>query len=268
MKLFSKPLLQDLFQRQINSRDELLHIIKYAAQNGIFDSDSLPLIEASIQFGDMRAKDIVLPRHEVDIIDVHATNDQIIEIIKNTGHSRFPVVDGGFNDVVGIFHSKDIVQYIINPNSFKLHDYCRKALFIPDLKPLDSLLYEMRIKQSHLAVVVDEFTNVVGIITLEMIIEQIVGEIEDEHDDADDEHSIVEIEPSVYRIKGFCGLELFTDKTGIPWSDEKVESVGGYVTKFLGKIPVTGDVIIIDKISVKILNADSRKINSLLVYQG
>lgn len=258
-------LFQELFQKQISNRQELIDVIKLAAKDGIFDLDSLPLIEASIQFGDMRAKDIVLPRHEVDVLDLHATAEDILLMIKETRHSRFPVVDGSFNDVVGVFHSKDIVQYIVNPHDFRLQDYCRKAFFVPDLKPLDALLYEMRLKQIHLAIVVDEFTNVVGIVTLEMIIEQIVGEIDDEHDSIEDEHSIVEIEPTIFRIKGFCGLELLSDKTGLNWNNDKVESVGGYVVKHLGKIPVSGDKFLIENHEVEILSADSRKINSLLI---
>lgn len=265
MKLFNSNFIQELFKKSIHSRNELLEILRYAAKHEIFDADGLPLIEAAIQFGDMRAKDIVLPRHEVDVIDIHATMDEILRIVKETGHSRFPVVDGGFNNVIGVFHSKDIVQYVLAPEEFKLRDYCRKALFIPDLKPLDSLLYEMRLKQSHLAIVVDEFTNLVGIVTMEMILEQIVGEIEDEHDEADDEHSIVEIEPDVYRVKAFCGLESFRDKTGILWQDDKVESVGGYIINHLGKIPASGDNFKINNIEVSIQGADSRKIISLIV---
>lgn len=264
-KIFNNNFLQDFFQKNITTRKELVETIKFAAKSGIFDLDSLPIIEAAIQFGDMRAKDIVLPRHEVDVLDLSATTDKIIKTIKETGHSRFPVVNGSFNDVIGIFHSKDIVHYLIDPEHFNLHDYCRKAFFIPDLKPLDSLLYEMRLKQIHLAIVVDEFTNVVGIVTLEMIIEQIVGEIDDEYDSADEEHAIVELEPSIYRIKGYCGLEMFNEKTTLNWVDDKVETVGGYITKTFGRVPSAGEEFIIESHKVIIVSADSRKINSILV---
>lgn len=257
--------LQKLFRNPVKDRNELLSIIEEAAKNKIFDSDSLPLIEAVLQFGDMRAKDIVLPRHEVDVIDINSSIEEVLQIILATGHSRFPVVDGNINQVIGVFHSKDIVQYISNPDDFDLRGLLRQAVFVPDMKPLDSLLYEMRLKHSHLAIVVDEFTNVAGIVTLEMIVEQIVGDIDDEHDSVDGEHAIVEIAPHEYRVKGYCGLEQFNQLTELNWMDDKVESVGGFVSKQLGKIPMVGEIIALDGCEVEISSADSRKINTLQV---
>lgn len=261
----TNKIIRNLFNINPTNRTELLVIIKEAAENKIFDIDSVEFIEAAIRFGDMRAKDILLPRHEVDFIDVNSDADELLHVIRETRHSRFPVVDGDLNNVIGVFHSKDIVELVLNQSSFQLSDYCRKAFFVPDLKPLDSLLYEMRLKQTHLAIVVDEFTNVVGIITLEMIIEQIVGEINDEHDFASDEHSIVEVEPNVFRVKGFCGLEMFNEKTGLLWHDKYVESVGGYIIKNIGFLPSSGEVFTVDNINIEIVNSDSRKINTILL---
>jgi Mg2+/Co2+ transporter CorC len=258
-------LFDNLFAPKIKSRNELLSLIKEAAQDGIFDIDGLPFIDAVLQFGDMRVKDVLLPRHEVDFIDVDATNDEIIKIIQETRHSRFPVVEENLNEIVGVFHSKDIVNYLIEPDSFKLIDFCRKAFFVPELKPLDSLLYEMRLQQIHLAIVVDEFTNVIGIVTLEMIIEQIIGEIDDEHDLANDEHVVLEISPNVYRIKGFCSLEQLREKVGITWRDDNVETIGGYIIKKLGKIPAIAEQITVNGVLIEVLHADSKKINSVII---
>lgn len=257
--------LRRLFSTPITSRKELLEIIKTAAGQNIFDRDSLPLIEAALQFGDMRAKDIVLPRHEVDFININSSVSEILQIVQSTGHSRFPVVDGNLNQVIGIFHSKDIVQYILNPEGFELRGSLRQAMFIPDMKPLDSLLYEMRLKHSHMAIVVDEFTNVAGVITLEMIVEQIIGDIDDEHDSPDEEHAVIEVAPNEYRIKGYCGLERFNLATGLDWQDEQVESLGGYVSKHSGRIPASGEELMLNGCLVEITNADSRKINLLKV---
>ena len=265
MKLFDKKFLQDLFATPVTSRKELLTVINQAANTNIFDKDSLPLIEAVLQFGDMRAKDILLPRHEVDVINLNQPIEEIIELIIETGHSRFPVADGDANDIIGIFHSKDIVRYISEPDKFELRELLRQPMFIPDMKPLDSLLYEMRIKHSHMAIVVDEFTNISGIVTLEMIVEQIVGEIDDEHDSIDGEHIIVEVSHGVYRVKGHCGLEQFNNVAGKDWSDSQVESIGGYVSKKLGRIPVSGEKLTIDGCNIEIVNSDSRKINVLTV---
>jgi magnesium and cobalt transporter len=138
-------------------------------------------------------------------------------------------------------------------------------LFVPEIKPIDSLLFEMRLKQSHLAIVVDEFTNVAGIVTLEMIIEQIIGEIDDEHDSIDGEHGVVEIQPRVFRVKGHCGLEQFNLLAKTDWHDDKVESVGGYIIKWLGRIPQTNETLHHDNYTIQVANADSRKINTLII---
>ena len=242
-----------------------MSVLQTAAEAKVFDKDSLPLLEAVLQFGDMRAKDVLLPRHEVDVIDLNSPIAEIIKLIISTGHSRFPVVNGSSNDVIGIFHSKDIVRYIANPEEFDLQELLRQPMFIPDMKPLDSLLYEMRLKHCHLAVVVDEFTNVAGIVTLEMIVEQIVGEIDDEHDSLDGEHGIIELQHRVYRVKGYCGLEQFNNATACLWHDDKVESVGGYVTKSLGRVPASGETFNLNEHTIEIISADSRKINTLTI---
>ncbi len=265
MKLFKTNLLQQLFAGPISTRRELLEVLQTAAESNVFDKDSMPLLEAALQFGDMRAKDILLPRHEVDVISINSPIEEIIKLILETGHSRFPVVDENINDVVGIFHSKDIVKYFANADEFNLRDLLRKPMFAPDMKPLDSLLYEMRLKHIHLAIIVDEFTNVAGIVTLEMIIEQIIGEIDDEHDSIDGEHAIVEVQPQVFRVKGYCGLEQFNNLTDLNWDDEKVESVGGFISKFLGRVPELGEAFQIDNHQIEITSADSRKINTLTI---
>ncbi len=264
MKIFNNKLFQDLFTTSVATRQELLEVLKQAADAHIFDKDNMPLIEAVLQFGDMRAKDILLPRHEIDVLNVEMTIAEIVQTIRETGHSRFPVIKDSINNIIGIFHSKDIVDAFTDQNSFDLLSYLRDPLFVPEMKPIDSLLYEMKLRHSHMAVIVDEFTNVSGVITLEMIVEQIVGEIDDEHDSLDAEHAIIELENNVYRIKGYCGLEYLNNMCKLDWHDDLVESVGGYITKRLGRIPQTNERIIIDNQSIEITNSDSRKINSLL----
>lgn len=265
MKLFSSEFFENLFTKPIANRHELLAKLAQAADAGVFDKDSLPLLEAVVQFGDMRAKDILLPRHEIATLDIHSQAAEIIHLIVSTGHSRFPVVDGSINNIIGVFHSKDLVKYLANLEQFELQALLREPLFIPDSKPLDSLLYEMRLKRCHLAIVVDEFTNVAGMITLEMIVEQIIGEIDDEYDLLDGEHSVVEVSHKLYRAKGHCGLEQFNNLTGQCWHDDKVESVGGYISKTLGRIPKNGDVFSLNQCQIEICSSDSRKINILNV---
>ncbi|MFN7094129.1 MAG: transporter associated domain-containing protein, partial [Burkholderiales bacterium] len=127
----------------------------------------------------------------------------------------------------------------------------------------DGLLYEMRVRQTHLAIVVDEFTNVVGIITLEMIVEQIIGEIEDEHDSVEGEREIVELGPNSYRVKGYCSLNQLNAVLDLAWQDDQVETVGGFLIKFLGRIPVVGEILDFENLSIEVINSDSRKIKLL-----
>lgn len=260
-----KNILRRLFVDPVDSREKLVAILTDAANQQIFDKDSLPLLEAVIQFGDMRAKDILLPRNKVDVIDINSSLNDVVALINQTGHSRFPVVEHDNNDVVGILHSKDIVKFVNQTEEFELLSLLRKPVFVPDMKALDSLLYEMRLNHNHLVIVVDEFTNIAGIITLEMIVEQIVGEIDDEHDSIDGEHGILKLAHNIYRAKGYCGLEQFNNLTNKLWHDEQVESLGGYIVKYLGRVPQGGEKHIINDCVCEIISADSRKINTLKI---
>ena len=201
----------------------------------------------------------------MDVININDNMQSIINKIVKTGHSRFPVIDKDISDIIGMFHSKDLVYYFTNSEAFDLRSLMRKAYFVPEIKHLDALMYEMRLNHSHMAIVVDEFTNVVGIVTLEMIVEQILGDIEDEHDSVDGEHEIIELAPNNYRVKGLCRLNTLNVMLGLNWIDEKVETVNGFLVKFLGRVPVIGEVFDYETIKIEIINSNSRKIDLLLI---
>lgn len=259
-----KNIFRALVGTGINNKHDLLELLNDMVKNNVIEKESLPIIEAILQIDDLKAKDIMLPRNQIDFLDINDDIKTIIDKIVETRHSRFPVIDGELSNVIGIFHSKDLINYFIDEDDFILRDHLRQAYFVPEIKPLDSLMYEMRIRQTHLAVVVDEFTNIVGIITLEMIVEEIIGDIEDEHDMIDDERDLIEMAPNSYRVKGHATLNDINQAFDITLDDEQVETIGGYLIKTLGRIPVMGETFEFEDIGIEIVSADSRKIKLLI----
>lgn len=263
-----KNLFKYLFSIQVKDKAELLALLKDASDRQIIDKDNLSIIEAVLQIERLKAKDIMLPRQQVDVLDINDEMSAIINKIVQTGHSRFPVIDGEIGNIVGIFHAKDLIFYFTGSQVFNLKDHLRQAYFVPEIKRLDGLMYEMRVRQTHMAIVVDEFTNVVGMITLEMIVEQLIGEIEDEYDSIEGEREIIEIAPNSYRVKGFCSLNELNNILGTTWEDNYVETIGGYIIRRLGRIPVVGEIIELNNMTLEVVNSDSRKIKLLTLTKN
>jgi len=251
----------NLFKHEFKSRHDLIRQLKEATKTRVIDLDSITMIEAIFNLTELNARDIMIPRYQIDSIDINDSMNDIVNKITATGHSRFPVIDGEISKIVGIFHSKDLVAHLINDSHFDIREHLRKAYFVPEIKRLDTLMYEMRINHAHLVIVVDEFTNVVGIVTLEMIIEQIVGEIADEYDSLDGEGLIIELNEHEYRVKGYCKLSEINKKIGVIIQDEVVETIGGYLIKHLGRLPQKGEQVNLVGCEIEVVSADSRKIN-------
>ena len=250
---------------KLQSKQDLIILLRNVAQDKIIDNDSLPMIESIINLTRLKARDIMIPRHQIDFIDINDEMQVIIEKITQTGHSRFPVIDGEISNIEGVFHSKDLVGNLINQEEFDIKDHLRKVYFVPEIKRLDNLMYEMRLNHVHLVIVVDEFTNIVGLITLEMIIEQIVGDIEDEYDAIEGERLITEITPTKFRVKGFCKLADLNAQLDLSLTDDVVETIGGFLIKSLSRVPISGEIIKCKQCNIEIINADSRKINLVLI---
>lgn len=261
----NKGFLHSILHSHPHSRTELVAVLREAADNGIIEEDSVPIIEAVFRMDRLRAKDIMLPRHKMDVLDVNDDMDKIIYKISQTRHSRFPVIDGDISNIIGVFHAKDLLNYFLLKDEFNLHDELRQSYFVPEIKQLDALMFEMRVRQTHMAIVVDEFTNIVGLVTLEMIVEHIVGEIEDEHDLIESEREIIKLNDKTLRLKGYCkinDLNLILDSGFI---DKSVETVGGYLIKYLSRIPVPGEILDFEKFQIEIIDSDSRKIKLLIL---
>jgi magnesium and cobalt transporter len=253
------------FKPSIKDKVELISVLKQSVNNLLIKRDTMSIIEAAINITKLQAKDIMTPRMHMDYLDINADITELIDKIVVTGHSRFPVIDKEVTNIIGVLHTKDVVTYFNNPHELDIRNILRQTYFVPENKYLDELMYEMRIRQSHMAIIVDEFTNILGFVTLEMIVEQILGEIEDEHDSVDEERDIIQLNNNSYRIKGNCALNNFNAHFHLNWQNPHLETVGGFIIKSLGRIPEITETVEVEKVKIHIISADSRKINLIVV---
>ncbi|CAM2756425.1 Magnesium and cobalt efflux protein CorC [Legionella pneumophila] len=255
--------LKQFLQGEPQNQEELVSLLRDAQIRSLINSETLAMIEGAILFSKMRVRDIMLPKNQMVCINKDDDFKHIISIVTQTGHSRFPVTGENSDEVVGILHAKDLLKYQPeNMESFDLLDICRQVTFVPESRRLDSLLSEFRSNRNHMAIVVDEYGEVSGFVTIEDIIEQIIGDIEDEFD-IDEDAYIKTHEGHCYIIKAHTPIEEFNEQLNADFSDETYDTIGGIVLNKFGYLPQRGEVIIIDDFEFKVLNADSRRIKLL-----
>src|SRR5687767_7098868 len=213
----------------------------------------------------MQARDIMVPRAQMDVIDIRESPDQFIPVVMQTGHSRFPVIGENRDDVLGILLAKDLLRYYAGEEEFNVREMLRPAVFIPESKPLNVLLKEFRKNRNHIAIVADEYGGVAGLVTMEDVIEQIVGDIEDEYDYEDVEDNIVPDKGGQYRVKALTEIADFNAAFGTSFSDEEFDTIGGLVMSRFGRVPKRGDQISSDNLVFKVLRADIRRLHLLQV---
>jgi magnesium and cobalt transporter len=256
--------LKQFLQGEPQDQEELLSLLKDAQIRALISSDTLAMIEGAIAFSKMRARDIMLPKNQMACIKHDEEYNGIINIVTRTGHSRFPVTGENPDEIIGILHAKDLLRYQADTllEDFDLFDICRQATFIPESRPLDSLLSEFRSTKNHMAIVVDEYGEISGFVTIEDIIEQIVGDIEDEFD-IDEDAYIKTHDNHCYIIKAHTPIEEFNEQLKSNFSDEIYDTISGIIMNKLGHLPKRGEIITIDDFEFKIINADSRRIKLL-----
>ena len=180
----SKPSLLErisaFIMREPEDRDQLIELLRHAHERNLLDADALSMIEGVLQVSELQARDIMIPRSQMDVIDINESPDEFVPLVIQTAHSRFPVTSGNKDDVIGILLAKDLLRYYAGEEEFNVREMLRPAVFIPESKPLNVLLKEFRKNRNHIAIVVDEYGGVAGLVTIEDVLEQIVGEIEDE----------------------------------------------------------------------------------------
>ena len=254
--------ISNAFSSEPQNQKQLLDLLKNLQSHQLIGADELFMIEGVLQVSDMQVRDIMIPRGKMAVLDHSDSFATIIEKITASGHSRFPVIDDDKDDVVGILLAKDLLQLSLQQTDrFEFNDYIRPASFIPESKRLNVLLKEFRLNRSHMAMIVDEYGGVSGLVTIEDVLEQIVGKIDDEHDDEDDELDIHPHGANRYSVKALTPLNDFNQYFKTDFVNEGVETLGGYLLGHIGHLPERGESITLGQLTFKVVNADSRQVH-------
>jgi magnesium and cobalt transporter len=256
--------ISSLLMREPEDRVQLLAMLHQAHERDLLDADALSMIEGVMQVSELSARDIMVPRSQMDVIDIEQSPEQFIPFVIETAHSRFPVIEEDRDHVLGILLAKDLLRHY-HDQDFDVRDMLRPAVFIPESKRLNVLLREFRANRNHIAIVVDEYGGVAGLVTIEDVLEQIVGDIEDEHDSQDEEDNIMPDREGRYRVRALTELEQFNEVFHTQFVDPDVDTIGGFVTDHLGRVPRRGESITVGAMRFEVLRADARQVHVLMV---
>ena len=257
--------LSALLMREPSDREQLVELLRSAYSRNLLDADALTIIEGALNVSEMQVRDIMVPRAQVDFIDINEPVETFIPRVMATAHSRFPVIDQNRDDVIGILLAKDLLRHYAGEEEFNVREMLRPAVFVPEAKRLNVLLREFRASRNHMAIVVDEYGGVSGLITIEDVLEQIVGEIEDEYDFDEASDNIIPEPGGRFRVKALTQIADFNASFGTHFSDEASDTVGGVVIAQLGRLPKRGENVVIEGLRFQVLRADSRRVYTLLV---
>ncbi len=243
-------------------KEDLLEILRDAQKKHLLDADALLMIEGVLQVNEMRARDIMIPRVQMVVVPKEAELETIIPQVLEFGHSRYPVIDGDKSKVVGILMAKDLLAYALQKKDVKVEEIMRSVSIVPESKRLNVLLKEFRTERHHMAIVVDEYGMAAGLVTIEDILEQIVGEIEDEHD-ADEESYVQQKNESEYIIKALMPIEEFNEYFEADLDDEECDTVGGFIVHQLEHLPKKGEKLEYESFRFEVIRADNRRVHLL-----
>lgn len=268
------PGLRAWFQRlgqalsgEPRDRDELLELLNDARERNLFDADAQTMLEGVLQVADMQVRDVMIPRAQMVALEKDMDLDEALAAVSESGHSRFPVVGEDRDKVIGIVLAKDLLNHFVDGgDGFNIREYLRPAPFVPESMRLNILLKKFRASRNHMAIVADEYGGVAGLVTIEDVLEQIVGDIDDEYD-VDDEARILKHTDTRYTVKAVTPVEDFNEYFSSDLSDEEFETVGGLVTHDFGHLPKRGEKIELGGFRFKILRADSRRVHLLEVLR-
>ena len=259
--------LSALLMREPQDRTQLLELLRSAHARNLLDADALSMTEGVMQVSEMRVRDIMVPRAQMDVIDVAETPDKFIPFVIATAHSRFPVVDKNRDNVIGILLAKDLLRYYAGEEDFSVREMLRPAVFVPESKPLNVLLRDFRANRNHMAIVVDEYGGVAGLISIADVLEQIVGDIEDEYDFDDAADNIVLEIGGQYRVKAQTEIEDFNDAFDTSFATHDFDTVGGLLIDRFGRLPKRGESVTLEGLRISVLRADSRRLHLLSVQK-
>ncbi len=251
--------------RKPEDREQLITLLHSAFERNLLDSDALSMIEGVMQVSEMHARDIMVPRSQMDVVDISKKPEQFIPFVIEAAHSRFPVIEGSEDEIIGILLAKDLLRYYADPDEFNIRDMLRPAVFIPESKRLNVLLKDFRSNRNHMAIVVNEYGGVAGLVTIEDVLEQIVGDIEDEYDFDEEEANIVMEADGRYRVKAITEIDNFNEVLGANYSSEDYDTIGGLVLNKFGRLPVRNEAVVIGQFKFTVQRADSRRLHVLKV---
>ena len=269
----TEPMQRSWFERlsqvlmgEPKDREQLVELLRDAEQRNLLKPDALAMIEGVLQVSEMQVRDIMIPRSQVVVIDRDAELDEFLPVVIEASHSRYPVIGESKDEVIGMLLAKDLLPFTAGgkAKAFDLREILRPAVFVPESKRLDVLLKEFRSSRNHMAIVVDEYGGVAGVVTIEDVLEQIVGEIEDEYD-FDEGTSILQLNDNEYTVKALTSVEEFNEYFHTKFSDEEFDTVGGLVINSLGHVPKRGEELLISEIKFKVLRSDNRRVHLLKV---
>ncbi|HIF18269.1 MAG TPA: CBS domain-containing protein [Cycloclasticus sp.] len=245
-------------------REDLVQLMRDAEKRGLLGQDALAMIEGVLQVSELQVRDIMIPRSNIVFIPREAGIDDIYPLVIDSAHSRFPVQDEETSQVAGILLAKDLLSYAASSKAqkFDVRDVMRHAIFVPESKRLNVMLHEFRANRNHMAIVIDEYGSVAGLVTIEDVLEQIVGEIEDEHD-FEEEAFILQRNETEFNIKALTEIDDFNDRFDTNYSDDEVHTVGGMVVRSFGHVPEHGETTQIDGFLFEVLRADKRRVHLL-----
>ena len=253
-------------------REDLLRELREAAERGVIDADALAMLEGVLEVADLQVRDIMIPRAQMVFLRRDDPPSKILPVVVESGHSRFPVKDEDRDDIVGILLAKDLLRYFAQAKGdgrgqverFDIREYMRPAVFVPESKRLNVLLKEFRRNRNHMAIVVDEYGGVSGLVTIEDVIEQIVGEIDDEYD-VEEDLTIRREGERQFAVRGFTRIEEFNEYFGTNFPDEEFDTIAGLIMKELGRLPRRAESVTLDGFEFRVVRADRRRIDMVRV---
>ena len=258
--------LGHLFSGEVRSREDLIEELRSAQANGLLSSDTLTMVEGSIKVTELRVDDAMVPRSQIVMLSAEAPLAEVVATVVESGHSRFPVHGEDKDEILGVLLAKDLLKFFGNDEAFDIQSILRPAVLIPESMRLNVLLAEFRLNHNHMALVVDEYGGVAGLITIEDVLEQIVGEIDDEHDDDDDEPQLMtEQGDGSWIVSALTPIKDFNEQSGSQFSDEAYDTVGGMATSELGRLPQVGEDVDLGDFIFHVTEADERRVQQFRV---
>lgn len=253
--------LSQLLTGEPQDIDDLLELLREAKERSLLDTDALAMIEGVLQVSQMRVRDIMIPRVQMIVLPKEATLESILPLVIESGHSRYPVIDGDKSKVIGVLLTKDLLVKVFENKNLTVQEIMRSVSIVPESKRLNVLLKESRTNGNHMAVVVDEYGQAAGLVTIEDVLEQIVGDIEDEHDDHSDENYVFQRSESEYMLKALMPMDDFDEYFNTQLATDEYDTIGGFIVNQLEHMPHKGESLEINNLKFEVIKADSRRVH-------